>query len=370
MKKIIPAGVIGAVMCLMLAGCGAARETADPAAATTAQTTSAQETSAAETQAPAESTAEEKTDDKSEVKTDYWVVVNKQNPIADNWADTIETVSFTNSVDDEVIVEKKAYEAYLRFKADLEKEGIFVDLDSAFRTPEEQQGIIDRFTEKYGAGYAERTVAPPGTSEHHTGLALDLYLIVDGRDVVLNEELVTYTDIWKVIHEKLPEYGFILRYPEGKEHITGFGYEPWHMRYIDDTQKAKEITEKGQTLEEYLGIVKPNKVELDYSGSDIYSEDELKAAGVQVMCKFASFKGFELHNIRYAGDDAATEDDLKRLNDIDPKLNYVQAVKLLTDFRTSAEGGEGFEPDTEVKDYTWWLAREADDGWNLVEFGK
>ena len=83
-------------------------------------------------------------------------------------------------------------------------------------------------------------------------LALDLYLRIDGKDVYKNEDMVLYPDIWAKIHEKLADYGFILRYLEGKEAITGYNYEPWHFRYLDDVKIAKEITSKGITLEEYL----------------------------------------------------------------------------------------------------------------------
>ena len=55
---------------------------------------------------------------------------------------------------------------------------------------------MDRFIEKYGADYANKTVAQPGYSEHHTGLALDLYLIIDGKDVVENEDMIQYPEIW------------------------------------------------------------------------------------------------------------------------------------------------------------------------------
>ena len=119
---------------------------------------------------------------------------------------------------------------------------------------------MDRFIEKYGADYAARTVAPPGTSEHHTGLALDLYFRLKDRDgsftdVCDNEDLVKYPEIWEKIHARLAGYGFILRYPEGREHITGYGYEPWHIRYVGSAEVAKKITERGITLEEYLGAV-------------------------------------------------------------------------------------------------------------------
>lgn len=183
---------------------------------------------------------------------DYMVLVNQQHPLPDGWEDALETEHFTNTVGDDVEVEKKAYESYLRLKEDLKKDGVLVDLDSARRSVAEQQRIMDDFIEKYGKDYAMKTVAQPGYSEHHTGLALDLYLIIDGKDVVENEDMVQYPEIWEKIHAKLADHGFILRYLDGKEDITGYDYEPWHIRYLDDVDVAKEIMEKGITLEEYL----------------------------------------------------------------------------------------------------------------------
>ena len=190
---------------------------------------------------------------------DYLVLVNKSTPLPEGWEDALQTVTTTNSVGDTVEVEAKAYEAYLALKKDLEEhEGIWIELDSARRSVAEQQDIMARFIEKYDADYAAQTVAVPGYSEHHTGLALDLYFRLKGEDgaftdVYYNEDLVQYPEIWEKIHARLADYGFILRYLEGKEHITGYSYEPWHIRYVDSADIAKEITEKGVTLEEYLG---------------------------------------------------------------------------------------------------------------------
>ncbi len=183
---------------------------------------------------------------------DYLALVNKENPLPDGWEEALETVHITNSLGDDVEVEKKAYDAYQKLKGALEKDGVFVDLDSARRSIAEQEDIVVRFTEKYGEDYVKKYVAVPGYSEHHTGLALDLYLNIDGEDVFLNEDMVEYPEIWAKIHEKLADYGFILRYLEGKEAITGYSYEPWHIRYVDSPEIAKEITDKGITLEEYL----------------------------------------------------------------------------------------------------------------------
>ena len=193
---------------------------------------------------------------------DYLALVNKLNSLPEGWEGALQTVTVTNSVGDEVEVETKAYDAYLALKEDLEEnEGIYLELDSARRSVAAQQDIMDRFTEQYGADYAAKTVAAPGFSEHHTGLALDLYFRRKGddgkfTDVYYNEDLVQYPEVWEKIHAKLAGYGFILRYPEGEEQITGYSYEPWHIRYLDNAEIAKEITEEGLTLEEYLSGTK------------------------------------------------------------------------------------------------------------------
>ena len=105
-----------------------------------------------------------------------------------------------------------------------------VDLDSAYRSTAYQQDIMERFTKEYGEAYAARTVAKPGYSEHHTGLALDLYFLIGDELVYKNEDLVKYPEIWKKIHARLKDHGFLLRYPGGKE--VDYDYAPWHIRYV------------------------------------------------------------------------------------------------------------------------------------------
>lgn len=301
---------------------------------------------------------------------DYMALVNKTHPLPGDWEDKLETVHMTNSVGDDVEVEKKAYDAYLELKADLEKEGVYVDLDSARRSVADQQRIMDEFTEEYGADYAAKTVAKPGYSEHHTGLALDLYLIIDGEDVVENEDMIQYPEIWDIIHGKLADYGFILRYLDGVEHITGYAYEPWHIRYIDNTDTAKEITSRGITFEEYLGAYTGGDVSVDYGTSDIYTEDELREAVIQIKCKFAFWGDVDLKSIRYAGDEAVTEENLEWLNQLSDNSNITQAAEFLMDFNTPEDTGElTFSPDADYMDYQWWLARTADGGWEIVTFG-
>ncbi len=183
---------------------------------------------------------------------DYLVLVNKEHKLPENWEKEITIVKYVDSQGWDVETEEKAYEAYQKLHDALAEEDIHVDLDSAYRSVAEQERIVQDFTEKYGEDYVKQYVAVPGYSEHHTGLALDLYLNIDGQDVYENEDMVQYPEVWAKIHEKLPEYSFILRYLEGKEDVTGYSYEPWHIRYVGDPAIAKEITEKGITLEEYL----------------------------------------------------------------------------------------------------------------------
>ncbi|MBQ3428960.1 MAG: M15 family metallopeptidase [Mogibacterium sp.] len=201
---------------------------------------------------------EETTEETSGI--DYMALVNKENILPDGWEEALNITTITNSVGDEVQVESKAYEEYCALKEEVEKdlEGyekgeVKLELDSARRSIEEQQKIWDDFMEKYGEEYTVSHVAVPGFSEHQTGLALDLYFTIDGKDIYENEDLVQYPDIWEAIHARLAEHGFILRYLDGKDDITGYAYEPWHIRYIDDPEVAKEIMDKGITFEEYLG---------------------------------------------------------------------------------------------------------------------
>lgn len=369
---------IRSMLCLLLAlamafalaacgssGSGAAAQTDASAAVSSAQT---------EESEPAQSApqSDASTSDTAQAEgLNYLVLVNKTNALPENWEQQIQTVHMTNSVGDDVEVETAAYDAYLKLKEALEQDGVTVDLDSAYRSVAVQQDIMDRFTEEYGADYAAKTVAAPGYSEHHTGLALDLYLIVDGKDITKNEDLVQYPELWAKIHSKLAEHGFILRYLEGKEHITGYGYEPWHIRYIGDVDIANEITSKGETLEGYLGTAPESEVEIDLGSSTLYTQEELTEAAIQIKCDFASWAGCELHSLRYAGDESNSEENIQWLNSLNEGANYTQVAEFLMNFHSPVDENAptAWDPDQEYEDYQWWLARGEDGGWEIVSTG-
>ncbi len=138
-----------------------------------------------------------------------------------------------------------------KMKDDMDSEGMVIDIGSGYRTYEYQLGVIERNTERYGAEDTARSVAPAGHSEHQTGLAID---IINNQPETNIENSFKDTVEGQWLAENSYRYGFILRYPDGKEEITGYMYEPWHFRYVGE-EMASRIFESGLSLEEYFGIV-------------------------------------------------------------------------------------------------------------------
>ena len=106
-----------------------------------------------------------------------------------------------------------------------------------------------------------------------------------------------------------------------------------------------------------------------YGTSEIYTAEELAEAAIQIKCTFASWKGCELHTLRYAGDEADNAENLERLNAVNEGAGYTHVAEFLTDFHSPAEAIGAWEPDQEYKDYQWWLARTDDGGWEVVDWG-
>lgn len=185
----------------------------------------------------------------------YLTLVNKTHRLPNNWESKVQIDVVTNSLDEKHRIEHETYTQFLALRDELLEKGIQIELDSVYRTPEEQQAIWDAWTDdpELGLEYCQKYLAVPGFSEHHTGLAVDIFIMKDDVEIRDNDEMIADTEDFAVIHELLPQYGFILRYPEGKDDITGYAYEPWHLRYVGSPTIATEITEQGLTLEEYLG---------------------------------------------------------------------------------------------------------------------
>ncbi|MBR3236758.1 M15 family metallopeptidase [Candidatus Saccharibacteria bacterium] len=181
----------------------------------------------------------------------YLVLVNKDHILPDNWLGRIELVSDQDPWGDEVKIEKTTLEQFKKLQAALLEQGVDIRLDSVYRSVDDQIALWKSFEEEYGEDYCEKYLAAPGYSEHHTGLAVDVCMVKDGEAINDNEAMIAETELFDKVHELMPEYGFILRYPKGKEDTTGYDYEPWHLRYVG-VDAAKEIAKKDITLEEYL----------------------------------------------------------------------------------------------------------------------
>ncbi len=123
-------------------------------------------------------------------------------------------------------------------------EGLNIWLASGYRSYDYQARIYNNYLNWYGQEKTDTLSARPGHSEHQTGLAIDVNSITDAFGS-------TPEAAWLAEHAH--EFGFIIRYPKGKEHITGYKYEPWHIRYLG-LETAAAVHASGLTLEEYLGI--------------------------------------------------------------------------------------------------------------------
>ena len=189
-------------------------------------------------------------------KPDYMVLVNEDNRLPENFDETVEIITVENAMGNQYGIEKKTYEAFLRMREDLlQNDGIQTELISVYRTIAQQEKTFSNYVNKFGMEYARKYAALPGHSEHHTGFAIDVGIVIDGVLTRTIEQMLPVDDLYKIIQAKLPAYGFILRYPAGKESVTRIGYEPWHFRYIDSPEIAKEIADKGICFEEYWQTV-------------------------------------------------------------------------------------------------------------------
>lgn len=134
--------------------------------------------------------------------------------------------------------------AFEQMQKDAEKDGMNLYIGSSYRDYDYQVRIYRNYSELYGWEMADTFSARPGYSEHQSGLTIDCNTIDDAFGE-------TPEAAWLAKH--CADYGFIIRFLEGKESITGYKYEPWHIRYVG-VEKAKEMNRLGLTLEEYLGV--------------------------------------------------------------------------------------------------------------------
>ena len=153
-----------------------------------------------------------------------------------------------------VAAEEKTYLAFKELQKYALENGYDIDIESGYRSIEHQIKVYEDCVNKKGLEHTKKYVAMPGYSEHHTGLAIDICL-KNGDKFLVDHDLPD--DFNAFLKDNAFKYDFIIRYPKGKENITGYNSEPWHLRYVGGT--AKYIGNNNLTLEEYLDTLKePN----------------------------------------------------------------------------------------------------------------
>ena len=193
-----------------------------------------------------ESVAEAASDpyrDRPEIDPDDWryILANPWNEIGEY---TPVLVSLEGQQFDERIVDDMQ-----EFAQAARDEGLSVFLSSGYRSYGTQSYLYRRKVDEYGEAVAQTIVARPGTSEHQTGLCCD----ITDRYYEMKDASLENTELYQWMSEHCGEYGFIVRFPKGKEEVTGIIYEPWHFRYVGE-EAATYIMEHDLTLEEFLEL--------------------------------------------------------------------------------------------------------------------
>ena len=178
------------------------------------------------------------------------LLVSAVHPLSGDFSVEVEAVEGSCSVDSRVADDLR------EMLADMRAEGLSPVVCSSYRTRAYQKTLFDRKVQQYlEAGYdtqraaaeAAMWVAPPDTSEHQTGLAVDI--VAASYQILDEKQAETAEQQWLMAH--CFEYGFILRYPPDKSALTGIQSEPWHYRYVG-REAAADIAAQGLCLEEYL----------------------------------------------------------------------------------------------------------------------
>lgn len=184
---------------------------------------------------------------------DFTILVNKNNLLKEDYVpeNLIEIHEPTGEKIDKSYINrlnKTAYEFFKIMQKEALKQGYEIFIDSSYRTYEYQKLVFEKNVEEHGIEHAKKYVAPPGGSEHQTGLAFD---VIARRNGTMIEKSSDEDPEFIWMKENSYKFGFILRYPKDKEQITGFNYERWHYRFVGPEISIYMKENNIETLEEY-----------------------------------------------------------------------------------------------------------------------
>ena len=182
----------------------------------------------------------------------YLIVANKKHKLPEGYEPSDLAYPEVNMRYNNWTLRMEAAVALEEMFAAAAEEGVNLVMGSGYRGEEFQRVLYDGYVAEGGQSYADSISSRPGYSDHQTGLATDLCGQDAAYDLTQDFEM---TQEGKWLAENAYKYGFIMRYPKGKEAITGYAYEPWHFRYITKAE-AQKIHDAGEnmTFEEFYGI--------------------------------------------------------------------------------------------------------------------
>ena len=188
---------------------------------------------------------------KADMDKGYAILVNKYTSLPEKYApdDVVEMSNWYSYPGNSI--RKDVYNAFIEMFNVAKEAGYTLIVNSSYRTYEEQKEIYDDYESNRGQEYADTYAARPDFSEHQTGLSLDIF------SPGANMSNFADTETFKWLSENCYKYGFILRYPEGKEDITGYSYEAWHYRYVGK-ELAEKVYDSGLTYDEYYAYYLDN----------------------------------------------------------------------------------------------------------------
>lgn len=177
---------------------------------------------------------------------DYKMLVNKDNALNRTYIPQ-DLVDANSSYKDGILINKLVLEMFSLMREDAKKLGYNIDIMSGYRDYIYQDKLYNKLLNEKGFAYTFRSIAKPGTSEHQTGLAIDICVYRDGK-CYIEQELEDSEEVNWLINNSY-KYGFILRYPKNMEDRTGYNYEPWHYRYVGEIAEYLFINK--MLLEDY-----------------------------------------------------------------------------------------------------------------------
>ena len=153
-----------------------------------------------------------------------------------------------DEVESKILIKEEVYIAFKELDKFLRENGYKVFIDSGYRSYSYQEYILNMYKEKYGEEEGTKLCAKPGFSEHQLGLAIDLGF--ENKDGIYISSITEDSEEYNILKCNAYKFGFILRYPKGKEDITKYNFEPWHFRYVGK-RLSYILYEKDLTLDEY-----------------------------------------------------------------------------------------------------------------------